>query len=207
MLNRNGPGFAKFFHELFDSMRGGATMLDAWVKLAPQMPGGIEGQPETVFLAGGRRPGLPAEAEVKRGPVARMSGAICGTGIAIGKGCPGYRSAHPGYILASFAGLQDLPALWRAIGGAKIGDCLEARAAGCAAIFQAAIIGECRGSACHLATRLRPFRSHRAGRIRRRGGGSAGSKRRDRLARPRSSHRRPTSTSLSPPAARPSRRW
>jgi hypothetical protein len=49
-LNRNGPGFAKFFHELFDSMRGGATMLDAWVKLAPQMPGGIEGQPETVFL-------------------------------------------------------------------------------------------------------------------------------------------------------------
>jgi hypothetical protein len=35
-LDRKGHAFAKFFHALFDRMRGGENLLEAWVELAPQ---------------------------------------------------------------------------------------------------------------------------------------------------------------------------
>jgi hypothetical protein len=37
-VDRNGEAFGKFFHALFDKMRGGENMLTAWVELAPQGP-------------------------------------------------------------------------------------------------------------------------------------------------------------------------
>jgi len=39
ILNRKGDRFALFFHQLFEAMLGGTSMLMEWVKLAPQMPG------------------------------------------------------------------------------------------------------------------------------------------------------------------------
>ncbi|MBD9358528.1 hypothetical protein [Methylomonas albis] len=35
-LNRNGDGFSRFFRDLFELMRAGKPMLNAWLELAPQ---------------------------------------------------------------------------------------------------------------------------------------------------------------------------
>lgn len=37
-LERKGDAFGRFFRELFTLMFGGTDMIDAWVKLAPQVP-------------------------------------------------------------------------------------------------------------------------------------------------------------------------
>ncbi|HTY68953.1 MAG TPA: hypothetical protein VMH36_20030 [Alphaproteobacteria bacterium] len=51
-LSRNGKGFAEFFYTLFDRMRGGESMLSAWVKLAPQSPNPVPtNAPGTILLA------------------------------------------------------------------------------------------------------------------------------------------------------------
>jgi hypothetical protein len=38
-INRKGVAFATFFRRLFEDMSNGISMPDAWVKLAPQIPG------------------------------------------------------------------------------------------------------------------------------------------------------------------------
>ena len=51
-VDRNGPGFSTFFHALFQRMRAGEEMLQAWVALEPQGPsgGGIHA-PDTMLVA------------------------------------------------------------------------------------------------------------------------------------------------------------
>ena len=39
VIERKADNFASFFHRLFEAMRGGESMLMAWVRLAPQIPG------------------------------------------------------------------------------------------------------------------------------------------------------------------------
>jgi hypothetical protein len=39
VVDRKGERFGIFFHRLFEAMKGGETMLMAWVRLAPQIPG------------------------------------------------------------------------------------------------------------------------------------------------------------------------
>jgi len=39
VLDRRGPAFVSFFQKLFQAMKDGTSMLMAWVRLAPQMPG------------------------------------------------------------------------------------------------------------------------------------------------------------------------
>ena len=38
VVDRRGGAFTKFFQDLFGAMKGGTSMLMAWVKLAPQVP-------------------------------------------------------------------------------------------------------------------------------------------------------------------------
>jgi hypothetical protein len=38
VINRRGTAFTVFFQKLFEAIKGGASMLMAWVKLAPQTP-------------------------------------------------------------------------------------------------------------------------------------------------------------------------
>jgi hypothetical protein len=38
VIDRRGTAFTVFFYKLFEAMRGGTSMLIAWVKLAPQIP-------------------------------------------------------------------------------------------------------------------------------------------------------------------------
>jgi hypothetical protein len=39
VVDRKSDRFAVFFHQLFEAMKGGESMLMAWVRLAPQIPG------------------------------------------------------------------------------------------------------------------------------------------------------------------------
>jgi len=39
VVDRKADRFAVFFHRLFEAMKGGESMLMAWVELAPQIPG------------------------------------------------------------------------------------------------------------------------------------------------------------------------
>ncbi|HLA70187.1 MAG TPA: hypothetical protein VK624_01670 [Steroidobacteraceae bacterium] len=39
VVDRKTNSFAEFFHSLFEAMKSGETMLMAWVRLAPQIPG------------------------------------------------------------------------------------------------------------------------------------------------------------------------
>jgi hypothetical protein len=51
-LDRNGPGFSRFFRELFEKMRDGTHMLTAWVELAPQHPSANPPYaPQTLLMA------------------------------------------------------------------------------------------------------------------------------------------------------------
>jgi hypothetical protein len=50
-LNRNGQHFAAFFKTLFERMRDGEDMLEAWVELAPQGPTQPADVPGTILLA------------------------------------------------------------------------------------------------------------------------------------------------------------
>ncbi len=52
-LNRKGPAFAGFFRALFERMRDGEDMLQAWVELAPQGPMETDDNPELVLLPEG----------------------------------------------------------------------------------------------------------------------------------------------------------
>lgn len=52
-INRNGSGFARFFREMFDLMRGGTDMLQAYVRLAPQGPVQEKWLPGTILAAEG----------------------------------------------------------------------------------------------------------------------------------------------------------
>ncbi len=58
-LNRNGPGFAIFFHRLFERMRDGKDMLMAWVELAPQGPVQDPALPGTIVLPEAGRLAFP----------------------------------------------------------------------------------------------------------------------------------------------------
>jgi hypothetical protein len=49
-VNRNGDTFGEFFKKLFTQMHAGITMPLAWVKLAPQGPGGHADCPGTIAL-------------------------------------------------------------------------------------------------------------------------------------------------------------
>ena len=49
-LNRRGAAFGRFFAALFADMKHGTTMPMAWVRLAPQIPGGSHPEcPDTIF--------------------------------------------------------------------------------------------------------------------------------------------------------------
>jgi hypothetical protein len=51
-LDRKGAAFGKFFAGLFEKMRQGTSMPQAWVELAPQVPGARhENCPESIFAA------------------------------------------------------------------------------------------------------------------------------------------------------------
>jgi hypothetical protein len=51
-LARKDPAFTRFFSALFRDMLTGTSMPVAWVKLAPQIPGGSHADcPDTVFAA------------------------------------------------------------------------------------------------------------------------------------------------------------
>lgn len=52
-LNRNGEKFGVFFRHLFTRMRAGASMPEAWVRLAPQGPNQATDGPATVVLLEG----------------------------------------------------------------------------------------------------------------------------------------------------------
>jgi len=52
-LDRKGPAFARFFRALFERMRDGENMLQAWVELAPQGPVQPNDNPELVLLPEG----------------------------------------------------------------------------------------------------------------------------------------------------------
>ena len=54
-LDRKGDAFVSFFRTLFERMRDGEEMLQAWVELAPQAPTETNNNPELVLLpeAGG----------------------------------------------------------------------------------------------------------------------------------------------------------
>jgi len=52
VADRNGDKFQTFFKKLFQAMNGGTSMMMAWVKLAPQGPGGdLSEYPTTCVLA------------------------------------------------------------------------------------------------------------------------------------------------------------
>ena len=49
-LDRKGSAFSSFFEKLFGEMFAGRTMPQAWVKLAPQIPGEVHaGAPDCIF--------------------------------------------------------------------------------------------------------------------------------------------------------------
>ncbi len=52
-LDRKGPAFTGFFHALFERMRDGEDLLQAWVELAPQAPMETDDNPELVLLPEG----------------------------------------------------------------------------------------------------------------------------------------------------------
>ena len=52
-LDRKGPAFAGFFCALFERMRDGENMLEAWIELAPQGPTETDNNPELVLLPEG----------------------------------------------------------------------------------------------------------------------------------------------------------
>lgn len=64
-LDRNGSGFARYFRELFKSMRTGKDMLSAWVELSPQGPN-IQPSyaPQTILLAEGGKLAFPSMEKV-----------------------------------------------------------------------------------------------------------------------------------------------
>ena len=49
-LDRKGPAFGKFWRALFEKMRDGEPMLQAWVHIAPQGPIECDGNPDAVLL-------------------------------------------------------------------------------------------------------------------------------------------------------------
>jgi hypothetical protein len=49
-VDRKGPAFAGFFRALFERMRDGEDMLQAWVELSPQAPMERDENPELVLL-------------------------------------------------------------------------------------------------------------------------------------------------------------
>jgi hypothetical protein len=52
VINRRGTAFTVFFQKLFEAMKGGTSMLTAWVKLAPQTPNRDHPEcPSTLMLA------------------------------------------------------------------------------------------------------------------------------------------------------------
>jgi hypothetical protein len=52
VIDRRGAAFTVFFHKLFEAMKGGTSMLMAWVKLAPQIPNRDQPEcPSTLMLA------------------------------------------------------------------------------------------------------------------------------------------------------------
>lgn len=61
-LDRNGSGFDRFFKELFEKMRDGKNMLDAWIEISPQNPRANPNYaPQTVLLAEGGKIAFPAK--------------------------------------------------------------------------------------------------------------------------------------------------
>lgn len=50
-LDRKGAAFGRFFHALFELMRDGASMPEAWVRLAPQGPVAHKDQPAMILVA------------------------------------------------------------------------------------------------------------------------------------------------------------
>jgi hypothetical protein len=52
-VDRKGPAFAGFFRALFERMRDGEDMLQAWVELSPQAPMERDENPELVLLPEG----------------------------------------------------------------------------------------------------------------------------------------------------------
>lgn len=60
-LDRSGDGFGRFFRSLFEKMRGGKDMPNAWVELAPQHRGAnLPDTPQTIFLAEAGKIAFPA---------------------------------------------------------------------------------------------------------------------------------------------------
>lgn len=58
-VNRNGSGFATFFHKLFERMRDGEDMMMAWVQIAPQGPTQDPSLPGTILVAEAGRLSFP----------------------------------------------------------------------------------------------------------------------------------------------------
>lgn len=59
-VNRNQNGFGRFFKELFEKMKAGKPMMNAWVELSPQGPGGgVSYAPATLFAAEGGNLAFP----------------------------------------------------------------------------------------------------------------------------------------------------
>ncbi|MBX9912397.1 MAG: hypothetical protein K2Y25_00725 [Pseudomonadaceae bacterium] len=59
-LHRNGNGFSRLFHELFEKMRDGKDMLSAWVEVAPQHPSANPTHaPQTILIAEGGKIAFP----------------------------------------------------------------------------------------------------------------------------------------------------
>jgi hypothetical protein len=53
VIERKGESFLTFFHQLFQSMLQGTSMLTKWVELAPQVPGVAQPNcPESIMIAG-----------------------------------------------------------------------------------------------------------------------------------------------------------
>lgn len=52
-LDRKGPAFTGFFHTLFERMRDGEDLFQAWVELAPRAPMETDHNPELVLLPEG----------------------------------------------------------------------------------------------------------------------------------------------------------
>lgn len=59
-LDRNKNGFGRFFRELFEKMQHGKPMMNAWVELAPQGPGGgAKYGPAVLYASEGGNIGFP----------------------------------------------------------------------------------------------------------------------------------------------------
>ncbi len=65
-LDRNGKGFSRFFRELFEKMRDGKPLGQAWAELAPQHPAANQAYaPQTVLLMEGGNIAFPRPQSTK----------------------------------------------------------------------------------------------------------------------------------------------